>query len=141
MWYKYLILVILGLGSGVIISAGVFAFITIIGIIPRLVQYTKTQKYIKLYEDIIIIGGTLASTTMYIDYYIPIGNTLSVIYSAFAGIFVGCLSVSIAEVINVIPIMTRRGKLQKHVGAFIVVLGLGKALGSLMYYLIEGFYK
>ena len=141
MWYRYLILIILGLGAGVIISAGVFAFITIIGIIPRLAQYTKTQKYIKLYEDIIIIGGTLASTTIYIDYYIPIGNMLCIIYSAFAGIFVGCLSVSIAEVINVIPIMTRRGNLQKHVGAFVVVLGLGKALGSLLYYLIEGFYK
>ncbi len=140
MWWKYLAVIIIGFGGGFIISAGVFAFITIIGIIPRLVQYTGTGKYLKLYEDIIIIGGFLASTAIYIDYYLPIGTILIVIYSLGIGIFVGCLSVAIAEVLDVIPIMSRREHLQPCVGTFIVTLGIGKSIGAIIFFVIEGFY-
>lgn len=58
MFIKQLILAAVGLAAGGIISAGVFAFITIIGLVPRLAARTKTAKHVRLYEDIIVLGAT-----------------------------------------------------------------------------------
>lgn len=141
MLLKYIFMIVIGLGSGGVIAAGVFAFITIIGIIPRFAQKTGTQKYMSIYEDAITIGGILGASTMFIDYSIPIGNILAALYSLCVGIFVGCLAVSLAETLDVIPILTRRTRLQKALGIFIITVALGKMTGSILYYVISGFYN
>lgn len=140
MWWKYICMIILGIGSGGIIAGGVFAFITIIGIIPRFAQKTGTQKYMRIYENAIILGGIFGTTTMFIDYLIPIGSVLVVLYSGCIGIFIGCLAVSLAETLDVIPILSRRANLQKGLSIFIITLALGKMVGSILYYIIPGFY-
>ena len=40
---KYIFLILFGIGGGVTISAGVFALITTIGIVPRMAEKTETQ--------------------------------------------------------------------------------------------------
>lgn len=140
MWWKYICMIIIGIGSGGIIAGGVFAFITIIGIIPRFAQKTGTQKYMQIYENAIIVGGIFGTTTMFIDYSIPIGSVLTALYSGCIGIFIGCLAVSLAETLDVIPILSRRANLQKGLSIFIITLALGKMIGSILYYIIPGFY-
>lgn len=140
-YLKYILMILIGIGSGAVISGGVFAFITIIGIVPRFAQKTCTQKYMPVYEDAITIGGIFGTSTMFIDYSIPIGSVVAVFYSLLIGIFVGCLAVSLAETLNVIPILTRRANVQKALSIFIVTLALGKMVGSLLYYIIPGFYE
>lgn len=140
MLLKYICMIIIGIGSGGIIAGGVFAFITIIGIVPRLAQKTGTQKYMTVYENTIIVGGILGTSTMFIDYSIPIGSILASIYALCVGIFIGCLAVSLAETLDVIPILSRRANLQKGLSIFIITLALGKMVGSILYYIIPGFY-
>ena len=55
------------------------------------------------------------------------------------GMFVGCLCVAIAEVLDVIPILCRRAKLAKDLPWLLLILGLGKTVGVLIYYFIPGF--
>lgn len=131
---------ILSLGSGIVISGAVFAFIAVIGVVPRLAQKTKTQEYIQVYEEGIILGGIWGTTTLIFDYYLPINGYLVMLLSLMVGIFYGCLAVSLAEVLNVIPVLTRRAGLKKGIKFFICALALGKLLGSFMYYFIPGFY-
>lgn len=138
---KYLLFILLGIGGGVVISGAVFAFIAIIGVVPRLAQKTHTEKYIKIYEEAIIFGGILGALTMALDLYIPIGVIGTVIYSFAIGIFYGVVAVSLAEVLNVLPIIHRRFHLNKGLQYFILSLALGKALGSIMYYGVFGFYR
>lgn len=138
---KTLFIIIIGFGSGVVIAGAVFAFIAIIGIVPRLAQKTQTEKYIKLYEEAIIIGGIFGTSTMIIDYYMPIGKIAVIFLSICVGIFYGCLAVSLAEVLDVIPILTRRGRIKKGMTYFITAIAFGKLLGSLLYYFIPGFYN
>lgn len=138
---KTLFIIIIGFGSGVVIAGAVFAFIAIIGIVPRLAQKTRTEKYIKLYEEAIIIGGIFGTSTMIIDYYMPIGKIAVIFLSICVGIFYGCLAVSLAEVLDVIPILTRRGRIKKGMTYFIMAIAFGKLLGSLLYYFIPGFYN
>lgn len=138
---KYLMLIILGISGGAVISGAVFAFIAIIGVVPRLADKTKTNRYIILYENAIIMGGIFGAFTILFNYYLPIGVISVIIFGLFIGIFYGCLAVSLAEVLNVIPILTRRTMLNKGIKYFVVALALGKALGAILYYMIDGFYS
>ena len=138
---KYLILILLGIGSGAVISGAVFAFISIIGIVPRLAEKTKTNKYIVFYENVIIAGGIFGAFSIMFNYYIPIGVIPAMLFGFFLGIFYGCLAVSLAEVLDVIPILTRRTRLYKGLKYFIIAIALGKATGAILYYFVDGFYQ
>ena len=66
---KYIVFSLLGFGGGIVISGAVFAFIAIIGVVPRLAQKSHTEKYIKLYEEAIIWGGILGASCLSFDFY------------------------------------------------------------------------
>lgn len=136
---KNIFLMIIGFSSGVIIAGGVFAFIAIIGIVPRLAQKTKTEKYIKVYEDFILLGGLFGVITMLFPIRIMFGVVGLAIIGLAIGVFVGCLAVSIAEVLDVVPILTRRLSIQNGLKYFMLSLAIGKLVGSLVYYLIPDF--
>lgn len=58
----------------------------------------------------------------------------------FAGIFVGCLSIALAEVLDGIPIFARRVRLKMGVSIAVLAVAVGKIAGSL-YYFINGFFE
>ena len=136
---RYAAVILIGLSSGVVISGAVFAFITIIGVVPRLAQKTQTQEYIKLYETAIIAGGIFGTVVGLFNVYIPIGIFAAVVGLAI-GIFYGVLAMSLAEVLNVIPILTRRGRIQQGMFFFVLAIALGKLCGSVLYAIVPGFY-
>jgi len=138
---KIILLIILGFGAGVVIAGAVFAFIAIIGVVPRLAQKTKTEKYVKLYEEAIIWGGIFGTSTLLFDYYMPIGFVTVILFSLAIGIFYGCLAVSLAEVLDVVPILSRRGRIREGMMYFIFAIAIGKLIGSLLYYFVPGFFK
>ena len=138
---RYTLPVLIGFGSGVVISGAVVAFITILGVVPRLAQKTYTTQYIKWYESAIVLGGILGTVMGLFKPYIPIGSLLVILVSLCIGIFYGVLAMSLAEVLNVIPILTRRGRVQKGMFFFVLAIALGKLTGSLLYALVPGFYN
>jgi stage V sporulation protein AB len=133
--------ILLGFGSGAVISGAVFAFISILNVVPRMAQKTDTKQFIRLYEEAIIFGGIAGCVEGFFQFPLPIGKIFAVVISFCVGVFYGCLAVSLAEVLDVIPILTRRGKIQKGLSFFILAIALGKLMGSLLYYVIPGFYK
>ncbi len=137
---KAILPVFISFSAGMVIAGAVFAFIAIIGVVPRLAQKTHTTTHIKLYEEAIIFGGIFGTLTMAFDFYIPIGY-LAILYTLAIGIFFGCVAVSLAEILDVIPILTRRGRIQAGMFFFVLAIALGKLIGALLYYCIEGFYK
>ena len=56
------------------------------------------------------------------------------VYGLFAGIFVGCLALAIAEMLDAIPIFTRRLKFRHGIGVVVLCMAIGKTVGSLIYY-------
>ncbi|MCL2285035.1 MAG: stage V sporulation protein AB [Firmicutes bacterium] len=137
---KYLLAVLIGVGSGLVVSGAVFAFITIVGVVPRLAQKTKTERHIKVYESAIVLGGFFGTLTGVIGFTLPIGSAPVVAVSLANGVFFGALAMSLAEVLNVIPILTRRGRLQHGMFYFVMAIALGKFVGALLYFLVPGFY-
>ena len=138
---KVILSILLGFGSGAVISGAVFAFISIIGVVPRLAQKTGTKQYIILYEEAIIFGGIFGCVQGFFYFPLPLPKFFVIILGFCAGVFYGCLAVSLAEVLDVIPILTRRTKLGKGMFFFILAIALGKLTGSLIYYVIPGFFK
>lgn len=134
------LMIIIGFSSGAGIAAGVFAFIAAIGIVPRLAQRSKTEKYIPLYEDVILLGGLFAATAMFVDYRLPKVPLLAGGYALCIGIFVGVLAVALAEVLNVMPILLRRGRITRGLSWLLLSFALGKVVGSLIYFCVDGFY-
>ena len=132
-------LCLFGIASGIVISGGVFAFIVIIGIVPRLVQRTKTAKHILLYESVISWGGVIGTLTMLGDHLLTDMGWVEVPIGIGYGVFVGCLAVASAEVLDVIPIMCRRLKVAKSIPWLMLVLAAGKTVGALIYFFVPGF--
>ncbi|MDR0271741.1 MAG: stage V sporulation protein AB [Clostridiales bacterium] len=131
---------IIGLASGMIISGAVFAFITAIGIVPRLAQKTKTRAYCRIYESALVIGGILGTAAGFWQIRLPFGAIVAAILSLCIGIFYGAIAMSIAETLDVIPILTRRGRVQQGLFYFVLAIALGKMTGALLYFLVPGFF-
>lgn len=139
MWIKQIFLCFIGLSFGGVIAGAVFAFIVSIGIIQRLVQKTKTAKNVLLYEDAVLLGGVIGSTISIFQipvyqYLMGSGGIVLVIGGFCAGIYIGCLAISLVEVINTIPIITRRIKMKHGIHWLLVSIAFGKMLGSLLYF-------
>ncbi|MBP3677136.1 MAG: stage V sporulation protein AB, partial [Agathobacter sp.] len=65
-----------------------------------------------------------------------LGKTLLTIFGMSAGIFVGCLAVALAEILDTFPIFFRRIHLKDEFGEVLLfVMALGKMLGSLFFFL------
>ena len=137
---RELVIILMGLASGMVISGAVFAFIAAIGIVTRMAQKSQTQSYIILYEEAIMAGGIAGTLTMAWSFVLPIG-ALAAVYSLLTGVFFGVLAMSLAEVLEVMPIIRRRLKLAGRHSGFVWAIALGKLLGSLLYFLIDGFSK
>lgn len=136
---SYIGLILFGIAAGIVISGGVFAFIVIVGIVPRLVQRTKTAKHIMLYESVISWGGVVGTLTMLGDHLLSGFGWAEILIGVGYGVFVGCLAVAIAEVLDVIPIMCRRLKVAKDIPWLMLVLAAGKTAGALVYFFVPGF--
>ncbi len=135
MFPKQVLLVLIGLSAGGIIAAGVFAFLAMIGVFPRLIGKTKTNRHILLYETMIILGGILGN--IWDIYEIPLGfggNLFLGVYGTSVGIFVGCLVMSLAETLKALPVISRRLNLGVGLQYIILSLGFGKLIGSLIFF-------
>ena len=135
-----LFLVVFSVASGLMVSAGIFAFIAAIGIVPRMAWRTGTRHFVRWYEDVIVLGGIWGTTTMFVDYRLPPSDFLLGCVALFNGFFVGVLAMALTEVLNVMPILMRRARLTKGLQWIILAFALGKVIGSLLYYLVDGFY-
>ena len=126
-----------GISFGAAVAAGLFAFITTVGVVTRLAAGTKTAKHMKLYETIAIIGTAVANGIDLFQWQIPCGMLFRSVCGLFFGVFVGCLAAALAEVINVFPVMIRRIKLTVGLPYLVLSFALGKGFGA-WYHLILG---
>lgn len=128
--FQIILLIFIGLVSGIMTAAGLFAFITLIGVVERMAARTKTNKYVVIYEDMVLLGTVLGNLMHLYKIQVPLGNPFMIVYGIFSGIFVGTLSVALAEVVNVIPVFARRVNLKYGIPVLVVCFALGKAVGA-----------
>lgn len=126
--------VLVGVSAGAAASAGVFALITVIGILPRWAGHTRTAHHVSLYEWSVILGGTAGNLIFLLQPSLPGKKILEAAAGLFMGIFVGGLIMSLAEVLDVFPILLRRGRIQSGIPWMVLSIGIGKMLGAYLYF-------
>ena len=153
--------IIFGLCGGGLVAAGLYAFITILGLVPRLAARTHTASQIHRYENWIVAGALFGNLLnlhqlpfyrvgQWIGQHLPAQILdswewcLSVFSLGFpfvmgtaSGIFVGCLVMSLAETLDTLPTMSRRIHLSVGIQYIIEALAIGKLVGSLVYFIFQ----
>ena len=132
--------IFISLSAGLVISSAIFSFIAAIGIVPRLAKKSKTEEHIKIYETSIAIAGTTGAIWLSISFNIDfVFLNFVIAFLVFcSGIFLGVLAVSLAEVMDVIPILFRRAKLKFGLWLLVYAIAFGKALGTIIYFYVKG---
>lgn len=138
---KEILLAVISLSAGLIVSGGLFAFLSSLGVVGDIADRTHTGKHIMLYEDATILGGVFGNifwlyqiTVVGEACFGSVGIFLQSIFGIFSGIFVGCWAMSLAETLNVFPVFIRRTKLVQSVPYIILCIAIGKGIGSLVYF-------
>ena len=124
----------LGLCFGIVVASGAAAFIISLGIVPRYAQITKTAKRVQLYEDCSMLGAFVGNVLFLYSGRVSLGNMGLAVYGIFAGIFLGSWIIALGEVVNIFSIMARRIGITRGIGWIIIVMAVGKTLGSLIFF-------
>lgn len=151
-----MLLALIGASGGLIVSAGVFTVLISVGLIPRFAGKMHVARKIFALEEMVVYGilaggfFSIFSDWGMIGRYVRehqvfgadatdgIWNMIAmiflIIFGLFAGIFVGCLALAIAEMLNTIPIFARRIGFRHGLGIAILAVAFGKVVGSLVYF-------
>ena len=135
MWAAKIILAVIGLSSGMVVAAGLFSFISGLGVISDFADRTHTGEHIFLYEDSVALGGILGNIFFVYHISIPYGAWIAPAIGFFGGIFAGCWAMALAEILNVFPIFIRRVKLLRYISWLIVATAAGKGAGALLFFI------
>lgn len=134
-WMKEIILnfvqIFVGFSGGIVVGGGFVAFITVLRIIPRLIQLSGTEKWIKVYIAMIISGLVFGTYLSFFDIVWNLPLYILVIWGLFHGIFIGMLAAALAEILNVIPILLKRVKIERFLLWLLMAVMFGKVVGSL----------
>lgn len=148
-------LAITGVSYGLLAAAGVFTVLVAVGLVPRFAGKTHTADKVKLYEEMVIFG-TIAGSVVSIfpeycqfgawwqqhvpamqELWLGVGVFWQAVFGLFAGMFIGCLALAIAEMLDSIPIFARRISFRHGIGLAILAMAAGKLCGSLIYFWTE----
>lgn len=133
---KELLLVLVAISGGIVVGNAAAAFIALLEIVPRLMQLTNSRNMIKIYEWAIIISPIITSIIYFLNVSIGLNIQFIVIIVGLAfGIFVGLLASALAEILNVIPVLSRKLNIAKYMYYVMFVITFGKIAGSLFYWL------
>lgn len=133
MWTEQILLGIMGLSSGFAVAGGMFAFLIALGVVSRFAGKTHTAKYILYYEDAAAIGGILGNLVSIYGFRVPVGMVGVVSFGLFSGIFTGTWAMALTEIVDAVPIFSRRIRLKTGLPWVILSMALGRTAGALIY--------
>lgn len=155
MFLRQIFLGIVGMSFGMFAAGGVFTVLISVGLIPRFAGKMHVSRKVFLFEEAVVCGTLFGDFFSVFDRYGHIGEmvienqvfggsteaawrvlgmAVLMIFGLFAGIFVGCLALAIAEMLDTIPIFSRRVGFRHGLGIAVLAMALGKAAGSLLYF-------
>lgn len=128
--------IVVGLGSGLVVGTGFVAFITVLGIIPRLVQLSKSKRFLHVFERAVVTGVMFGTYLSFTPFHFKISLIVVSIWGLFHGVFIGLLAAALTEVLNVFPILAKRIKVDQQIIWLMLAIVLGKIGGSLFQWLV-----
>lgn len=115
-----------------IVAAGLVAVVTTIRLVNRFAHMTGTKEYIRLYEEMIMLGAIVGNVFYVFDVSLNFGEVAGAVSGLLTGMYTGAFVVAIAETIKGLPVFTRRIRISTGLSYVLVSLALGKAIGGLI---------
>ena len=81
-----------------------------------------------------MLGAFVGNVLFLYSGRVSLGNMGLAVYGIFAGIFLGSWIIALGEVVNIFSIMARRIGITRGIGWIIIVMAVGKTLGSLIFF-------
>ncbi|MCD7836016.1 MAG: stage V sporulation protein AB [Lachnospiraceae bacterium] len=150
---KLVFLTIFAGSYGLLSAAGIFTVLVAVALVPRFAGRTHTANKVLLYEEMLIFGTMLGCvfsvfgekcyslTTQlhlmlseYDGVWRLSGDIFQILFGFFSGMFVGCLALAIAEMLDSIPIFARRISFRHGIGVVVLSMAAGKFCGSIAYF-------
>ena len=131
MWWKYIVMIVIGVGAGMAISGAYVALIATMGVYTRLEAWARSGNRIIEMETIILLGTLTGNILTIYNVPVPLGVFGLLVTGIFFGVFTGCLAAALEDTVKLFPILCRRLKLRKGLPYIIGAVGLGKTVGSL----------
>lgn len=127
--------VMIGLGSGLVVGTGFVAFLTMLGILPRLITLSKTAPFLHYYELAVVVGVFFGTYLSFSNFTFQFATLILVIWGLLHGIFIGMLAAALTEVLNVFPILAKRIRVDHKIIWLMMAIVFGKIVGSLFQWL------
>ncbi|WP_310359371.1 stage V sporulation protein AB [Neobacillus drentensis] len=131
MMISILAIIFLGVASGLAVGSGFVAFLTVLGVIPRLTQLSKTMKMIQQYEWAVVLGALTGVGASLREPVLHMPSFTLIFLGITGGVFYGMLAAALTEVLNVFPILAKRIRLDGEIAILIMAIVLGKIFGSI----------
>ncbi len=132
-FWMQVLLALCGVSFGVLASAGVFTVLASVGLVPRFAGKMHVARHIFALEEAVVFGTILGGCASVFykslgEGILPswLGTAFLIVFGLFAGMFVGCLALAIAEMLNSIPIFSRRIGFRHGLGIALLFAALGK---------------
>lgn len=127
---------VIGLAAGLAVGGGFVAFLTVLGIIPRLIQLSRTDHFLLVYIASVILGTLFGTYMSFADVTWNQPTVILVLWGCFHGIFNGMLAAALTEVLNVFPILSKRIGMDDKLLWLLMAIVFGKIAGSIFQWTI-----
>jgi stage V sporulation protein AB len=121
-----------GLAWGITVGSGFLALLSVLDVLPRLVQLTRSKRYLTYYEWALTTGACASTLVEIFRLQMHLPVWVAGLWGLFAGVFVGMVAGALTEVLNVLPILVRRLQLQEALPVLVSAMVIGKILGCLL---------
>ena len=128
--------ILIGFAGGLAVGGGFVAFLTVLGIIPRLIQLSKTDRLIKVYGACVIVGLEFGTYLSFTNQTLSEPKLLLVLWGLLHGVFNGMLAAALTEVLNVFPVLSKRIRMEKYLLWLLMAIVFGKITGSLFQWIV-----
>lgn len=135
MTINILAVIFIGLAGGLAVGSGFVAFLTVLGIIPRLTQLSKTMKLIHWFEWAVVLGALAGAIVSLEDVILFLPSFFLIPLGLASGVFFGMLAAALTEVLNVLPILAKRIGVDGKITILLMAIVLGKIFGSLFHWI------
>lgn len=154
MFLKSVFMAVIGLSFGFLVSAGVFTVLIAVGLVPRFAGKTHTSKKVFLYEEMVVAGTLFGNFISVFEYSCHIGEWVRNL-QPFGGVtdsmwkwitVILCIFLDSLRVFCWMPgsghcrnaeyhtCFARRIQFRHGLGIAVLSIGLGKLVGSLIYF-------
>jgi len=123
---------VVSLAGGFAVGSAFVALLIVLDLIPRLVQLTRAYRRSAVFESGILFGALYWSSADLFGWSFRLPTAVLLLPSVFQGLFVGMFAAALTEVLNVIPIVTKRLRLMPYLLSLLMAMVLGKVTGSLV---------